>query len=231
VTWVEVMGFGTDAAGQQAFAGSTSLLGDLGGQYVGSWVGDLISLGASVSAFGCALACAVGASRLLFALGRDGVMPYGLGRVREPSRTPAAAATVVVGAAAALVVILDIAYRHDESPSYSVFANSGVIGTLILLVAYVLATVGAIRLLFFSGDTTTRRWEIVIPVLALVVLGYTIYRNVVPFPTGEAGWNPVICAVWLLAAVAVVLARPAIARRAGERLTADQGLAPTRELA
>jgi hypothetical protein len=65
-------------------------------------------------------------------------------------------------------------------------------------------------------------------VLALVVLGYTIYRNVVPYPTGEAGWNPAICAVWLLAAVALVLGRPAIARRAGERLTADEGLARER---
>ena len=92
-----------------------------------------------------------------------------------------------------------------------------------------LATIGAMRLPFFSGDTTTRRWEIVIPVLALVVLGYTIYRNVVPYPTGQAGWNPAICAVWLLLAIVLVLARPAIARRAGERLTADQGLAPTRE--
>jgi hypothetical protein len=136
---------------------------------------------------------------------------------------------VVVGCAAALIVILGIAYRHDESPSFSVFANSGVIGTLILLVAYVLATIGAMRLLFFSGDTATRRWEIVIPLLALVVLGYTIYRNVIPYPTGEAGWNPAICAVWLLLAVVFVIARPAIARRAGERLTADQGLAPTRE--
>jgi amino acid transporter len=225
VTWVEVQGFGTDEAGRTAFAGSTSLLGDLGGQYVGAWVGDLISLGAAVSAFGCALACAVGASRLLFALGRDGVAPTALGRVREHNRTPATAAAVVVGAAAALVVILGIAYRHDESPSYSVFANSGVIGTLILLVAYVLATLGAMRLLFFTAGSRTPRWEIAIPVLALVVLGYTIYRNVAPYPSGEAAWNPAICAVWLLAAVALVLARPAIARRAGERLTADQGLA------
>ena len=31
VTWVEVMGFGTDKAGQDAFAASGSLLGDLGG--------------------------------------------------------------------------------------------------------------------------------------------------------------------------------------------------------
>jgi hypothetical protein len=38
-----------------------------------SWVGELITIGAAISAFGCALACAVGAARLLFALSRDGV--------------------------------------------------------------------------------------------------------------------------------------------------------------
>jgi amino acid transporter len=225
VTWVEVQGFGTDAAGQKAFAGSGSLLGDLGSQYVGSWVGDLISLGASISAFGCALACAVGASRLLFALGRDGVAPASLSGVSEHNRTPVAAARAVVGAALVIIVVLGVAYRGDDSPSYSVFANSGVIGTLILLVAYVLATLGAIRLLFFSGDSSTPRRELVVPVLALVILGYTIYRNVLPYPTGEGGWNPAIGAVWLLVAVVLVFARPEIARHAGERLTADEGLA------
>ncbi|MBO0852036.1 MAG: APC family permease, partial [Pseudonocardia sp.] len=64
VTAVEVMGFGADDNGVAAFTSSGSLLGDLGTRYVGAWVGDLISLGAAVSAFGCALACAVGASRL-----------------------------------------------------------------------------------------------------------------------------------------------------------------------
>ena len=47
---------------------SPSLLGDLGARYIGEWVGDLISLGAAISAFGCCLACVVGASRLLFAM-------------------------------------------------------------------------------------------------------------------------------------------------------------------
>jgi amino acid transporter len=46
------------------------LLGDLGTQYVAAWVGDLVTIGAAISAFGCALACAVGAARLLYALWR-----------------------------------------------------------------------------------------------------------------------------------------------------------------
>ncbi len=64
VTAVEVMGFGTSAKGVTAFINSTSLIGDLGTTYVASWLGTLITAGAMISAFGCALACTVGASRL-----------------------------------------------------------------------------------------------------------------------------------------------------------------------
>jgi hypothetical protein len=87
-----------------------------------------------------------------------------------------------------------------------------------------LATIGAIRLVFFSGDDRIARWELVIPALALVVLGYTIFRNVWPYPTGAAAWLPVVCGVWLLLAVGLVLIKPELARRAGELLTADEGL-------
>ena len=71
VTAVEMMGFGTGPAGVKAFTNSPSLLGDLGSSYVGHWVGDVITLGTTVSAFGCCLASTVAAARLLYALSRD----------------------------------------------------------------------------------------------------------------------------------------------------------------
>ena len=221
VTAVEVMGFGTDDAGVAAFTSSSSLLGDLGSGYIGPWVGDLITLGAAVSAFGCALACAVGASRLLFALARDGVLPTGLAQVSERRGTPGRATAAVV-LAMAVIALIDAAV-FGGAP-FDLFSWSGTIGTLILIVVYVLATVGAVRLLFFSGPPRVNRAEIVVPVLALLVLGYTLYRNVIPYPTGPAAWFPVVCAGWILLAVLFVLARPAMARRAGERLTTDSGL-------
>jgi amino acid transporter len=222
VTAIEVMGFGTDAAGVKAFAASGSLLGDLGSSYIGGWVGDLITVGAAVSAFGCALACAVGASRLTFALSRDGVGPAPLAVVSERRGTPHFAAAAVV-AAMYLIIVVD-AVVFGAKP-FDVFLWSGTIGTLILLVAYGLATVGAMRLLFFSGRRLAPPREIVIPVLALLVIGYTLYRNVLPYPTGPAAWFPVVCGVWLLAAILFVLARPGVARRAGQRLTVEEGLA------
>jgi amino acid transporter len=225
VTWVEVLGFGTDDAGVTAFGKSGSLMGDLGTQFVGAWVGNVISLGAAVSAFGCALACAVGASRLLYALSRDGVGPASLAAVSPVKRTPVNAALAVVVAMYVIIVIFATAFGAKP---FDAFFYSGTIGTLILLVAYVLATVGAIRLVFFTGDDRVARWELVVPVLALVVLGYTLVRNVYPYPKGAAAWLPVVCVVWLVAAVLFVLARPDVAARAGQRLTAEEGLSTSR---
>ncbi|MGZ4551861.1 MAG: APC family permease, partial [Blastococcus sp.] len=222
ITWIEVMGFGADETGLKAFASSYALVAELGTQYVGSWLGNLISLGASVSAFGCALACAVGASRLVFALSRDGVGPARLARVSAGRGTPEDAAATVVGTMLVLDVVLGLLYRNEESPSLATFAAAGTIGTLILLVVYVLATIGATRLVFFPRGGAAVRAEIVIPILGLALLGYTL---IIPFPEGSARWLPVTAAVWLLAALAFVLLRPGIARRAGEQLTAAEGLA------
>ena len=80
VTAVEMMAFGPDDAGVAAFVASPALMGDLGTSYVGAWLGDVVTLGAAVSAFACCLACVVGASRLLFALARDLAPGHPLGR-------------------------------------------------------------------------------------------------------------------------------------------------------
>jgi hypothetical protein len=97
---------------------------------------------------------------------------------------------------------------------FDTFLWSGTIGTLILLVAYVLATVGCIKLIFVDHKMAVPQWEVVIPVLALVMLGYTIYRNVFPYPTeGPARWFPVVAFGWLALVTVVMLAMPGVARR------------------
>jgi len=97
---------------------------------------------------------------------------------------------------------------------FDTFLWSGTIGTLILLVAYVLATVGCIRLVFIDRKLDVPQWQVVIPALALLVLGYTIYRNVLPYPTdGPARWFPVVAFGWLLLVTLVAVAFPGVARR------------------
>ncbi len=221
VTAVEVMGFGTSAKGIAAFINSTSLIGDLGTAYVASWLGTIITAGAMISAFGCALACAVGASRLTFALGRDGILPARLRHVSPRRRTPTVAAAAVVLAAYVIIAFTWFVLRGDP---FGLFVQSGVIGTLILLVVYVLATIGMVRLVFFTGQTTVRRWEIAIPVLGLIVLGYTLFRNVWPLPSGVNWWGPSVAIAWFVTGIIGVLVRPGATRRAGELLTQSEGL-------
>ena len=221
VTAVEMMGFGTDARGIAAFINSGSLLGDLGTQYVAAWVGDIITIGAAISAFGCALACAVGGARLLYALARDGAAPVALSKISPVRASPVRATAVVV---IAMFVVITLAWLVFAAKPLDLFIASGTIGTLILLVAYVLATLGAVRLLFFSGRREVAGWEIIVPALALALIGYTLFRNTWPYPTGAAATYPAVSAAWLLVGLVWVLACPGATRRAGRLLVADEGL-------
>jgi hypothetical protein len=68
-------------------------------------------------------------------------------------------------------------------------------------------------------------WQVIVPIAALVVLGYTLYRNVIPYPTGAAAWFPVVSAAWLAVAVLAVIFAPGTARRLGVALAAWEGIA------
>jgi len=46
----------------------------------------------------------------------------------------------------------------------------------------------------------------------------------VPLPTGVAWWGPSVAIAWLVIGIIGALARPAATRRAGELLTAAEGL-------
>jgi amino acid transporter len=222
VTAVEMMGFGADAAGVKAFTNSPSLLGDLGSTYVGHWVGDLITLGTTFSAFGCCLACVVGGARLLYALSRDTAGPRGLGQSHSRWGTPAWA-TLVVVVATGIIVGIEAAVAASPA-AFNSFLWSGTIGTLILLVVYVLASIGCIILVFVRHKLPVPTWQIIIPIAGLVVLGYTLYRNVIPYPTGDSAWFPVVAGVWLAVAVVAVIVAAGTARKLGAALAAREGI-------
>ena len=222
VTAVEVMGFGAGPAGVKAFTNSQSLLGDLGSTYVGSWVGDVITLGTAISAFGCCLACVVGAARLVYALSRDTAGPRGLGRSNSRWGTPVWA-TLAVVVAAGIIVIVETAVSAQAN-AFNSFLWSGTIGTLILLVVYVLASVGCIMLVFVRHKLPVPMWQIIVPIAGLVVLGYTLYRNVWPWPAGSAAWIPSVAGIWLVVAVIVVIFAAGTARKLGAALAAREGI-------
>jgi amino acid transporter len=230
LTSVEVMGFGTNAEQMSAFKASGSLLGDLGRLYIAPLVGTLISAGAAISAFGCCVAILVGASRLLFAVSRDNPGSRGLAFTAGISRrygTPSGALAVVAAVAALITAAWALAFGAS---AFDVAVGTATIATLIVLVVYLMLTIGALKFLFLSGRARVPAWEIVIPVAAIAVLGYVLFRNVWPIPASDhpAFWYAAAAAVCLLIAVVIVYAVPGLSRRVGERLAADEGLAAAR---
>ena len=120
VTAIEMMAFGTDAQGVQAFAASQALMGDVAAQYVTPWLSWVIVIGAAFSAAACCLASVVGASRLIFALSRDGMGPPLLASVHVSRNVPhiAAAASVVAVALIQAVGWVVLGAGHSRcSPS------------------------------------------------------------------------------------------------------------------
>jgi amino acid transporter len=225
-TAVEMLGFGTTTKGVAAFAGTSSLFGTLGSEYVTPAVGDIVTLGTTIAAIGCCLATLVAAARLVFAMSRGGVGDRRLSQVSGKSGVPAVAATAI-SVTAVVVILLILAVSNHVA--FNLFAWSGTVGTLVLLVAYAIFTAGAWYYLCVKGPRhgePANRLDFIIPVLGLIVLGYTLYRNVLPWPATTAGQVIVILAVvWVVVAIVGVVAAPRQAAKIGSRLSQDEGLA------
>ena len=90
---------------------------------------------------------------------------------------------------------------------------------------YVLATVGASVLVFVQRKLPVPMWQVVIPIAGIIVLGYTLYRNVIPWPAaGPARWEVITSGIWLAVAIVAVMAAPGTTRKLGAALAAREGI-------
>ena len=94
------------------------------------------------------------------------------------------------------------------------------IGTVLILVAYVMATVGAIRFLFFSGEAKVPIWQVAIPILGGAFVCYTIFRNVFINQVGAYSRFPYVEGIYLLIGLLVVWVAPGLAGRVRAGLAA-----------
>lgn len=217
------VGYGLDASGIKKFGASDAPYGDLARAYVGPWLATVLTLAATISLFAICVGTLSGASRVLYALTRDsGGKSNPLAKVSRQG-----APTNALSVAAVLALIVIVIERLTGAAVLDATFWSLTIGTIGLLVAYVLATVGAARFLFFSKRTATPKWQIVIPIFALVLVIYTIYKNAVGLDSPYS-WFPYIVAVWILIGLAISFRRGVTANIAAN-LAASNGTAPKAE--
>ncbi len=90
--------------------------------------------------------------------------------------------------------------------------------------AYFVTNLGAINHLFIRARRAPL-YEIILPLLGIVFLGYTIYKNVVGVSFASNRF-PLVVGIWLVAGLAIVLLVPTLAARIGASLARDEGLEP-----
>jgi amino acid transporter len=211
---IQTLGFGTDAAGVKAFASSAAPLGDLAKSYMGSGMADALNLAAVISSFGAGMGCASVGARMLYALGRDGVLAGDLGTVRRSNGTPALAL--------AFVLALDLAglstFAIAGTPAIKVFFYFATFGTLSLLVMYIATNLAAARFL----TRGSRPWEAVVPLVGFAVACYVLYHNIYPVPASPFDLFPYLVGAWLVVGLALIAFLPGLRDRAAAGMAAAE---------
>lgn len=215
VMFAQTIGFGTDAAGVETFAGASSTLTTLASTYVGQWFAVLISIFAFLVAFASLLSSTAAAARLLFALARDGFGPTSFARTSARTGVPVASTVFVV----ALTVLLAVGFGSLGATSVDVYYWFATIATLCMVVAYAMTSVGVIRYGLKRGSRIPR-WELIVPVLGLAFLAY-VYAIQIIGQEPPYTYFPWIAGAWCLIGLGIVLAKPALAERIGSRLTIE----------
>ena len=163
----------------------------------------LINVGALFSAFGCSLACAVAASRILFALGRD----TGPGMLRRASRLTGApvGALIWVGAGSVLTLLTVI----REPLVTRAAAISLTYGADLIIVAYILVVAAAI---IFTIRRRMSAVKTVILLIGLAVLGYVLKDTFIPIPAAPYSWDALVAGITLVAGIALPFVYPPLRR-------------------
>jgi amino acid transporter len=200
VIYTQSLGFGLGASGVRAFGGSSDPMVELTGQYAGHAFAVILAAGACVSAYAAAFGSTITTSRLLLTFGRDGLLTK-----RFAETNSRGAPSIAILASVVLPAVVVVIWFLYGTPAVSIFGDFGTIGVLALLLAYLTTQVAAIKL--FAG----REWrgpKLIIPIVAIVLIGYAFYANVWPVPAAPGRYFPYIVLLWLIVGLAISFMRP-----------------------
>lgn len=181
--YVSTVGYGLSNIGK--LSADPAPWDTLGRHYWGSSPTILVDIASVVALVAGGLAAQNGAARMVYALGRDGLLPRALGRTVRRFGTPAAALTVMLVASVAMG--LGFGFGFQPLPA---FALLSLIVTLCALGVYALAQIGLARYFWRLGKFNPF-WHGLLPTAAVAAIVYLFIKNVSPkppYPSDLAIW-------------------------------------------
>lgn len=212
VSFAVVCGWGVDDL--QSFATSRSPFTTLASRVWGpAWI--LIYFAMTNSSLACALASSTASSRVMYSMGRVGLLPRFLGSVHARNRTPAHAVVTQGCVTMALALLVGLAWGTLRG--FTVLAVTLTIGAMMI---YILGNI-ALPVFYLKEHRSEFSWllHVVIPMAATALLLYCLYLVVWPVPVYPLNLPAYIAAAWLVFSGGLVLwlarSRPEAMAKAG----------------
>ena len=176
VSFAMVVGMGSSKAVEGVLARSQNLadpagvLFSLGGEFVGSWIVDVMKILVLTSLFAGLLAFQNASSRYFFAMGRAGVMPTNLSATNSHG-APQSASIVTSLISGGVIVIFAVGGLDPYTKLFSWMSGVSVIAVVLVEILVSLAV-----LRFFSTQFQANVWKTkVAPVAAIILLIASLY--------------------------------------------------------
>jgi amino acid transporter len=177
------------------------------------WLEQIVDLCAIAGIFSCFLAIHNTTVRIIFSMGRDGVLPPALGRVHARWFSPYTA--IYVQTIFTLAVGFPIGAWLGPGAT-GAYGFTGAIGTVAIVIVYMLSNIALIRYFLRSGAFNVTLHGL-IPLLGVVALAYPLWSVGQPGQTYPYNLVPYVVLVWLVVGVATFLY---LRSRAPEKLAA-----------
>jgi len=211
----QMLGFGTGAAGVARFSAAGATLPPpldlLSRDFVGRWLGEVIDVGAAVSAVGAGLGGVTVAARMMYAFARDGLIVRRLDEVSARRGVPQIALAVEMAMTFALLAV----FRLAGQSAGQTFFYLAFLGVMSLLLMYTVTNIAAAVFL----RTQAQRTGIALALVGAAVAAYVLYRNIWPTPYKAL---PYVLGAWLLIGL-VLTVLPGFLSRAREGLQVRTG--------
>lgn len=204
-------------------------LAGVASKFAGHAFGTIVNVGAMLSAFVVCIACATAASRTLFAMGREGVLPRWFSHTHPRYKTPvnATATVAVVATIVAVVVGYWFGRASFGGDAMTVYYLLATIGTLCVVLVYIGLCLGGIRFFYRSSQRFNPLIHGLIPLVGAVIFGAALYGSIWPIPAAPINTAIYVTVAWLLVGIGVlgwiIRTRPDAVARIGSILGEEGG--------
>ncbi len=236
VTYAGAIGFGEKALGaHNAWAASVSPIGELATRYVGKGLGTMVDLVIIIDALSLAIAIMVTASRVMFAFGRDGLLPAVFARTTKRDTPVVGNVAIVIWSLLVLIWAGNTTYGVATGlPNFiQAFFIMAATGSYLVQLVYVFLAVFALKLVWGAREEGGKVWKTVLVLIGLATPLLAFKGSLHPFPhfpNNRGVYFALVCiaitAIWYLF---LRVTRPDRVRLAARHATEHDGVPPLDE--